>query len=333
MPVVALVLALAVVACGPGGDSTVAATVNGEDIPVSTIEARFASIASNPDFASQVDEDTDGRFAAQVQASLLSGMIESQAVRQGAEAQGIDVTDADVERRITDLIEEMGGQEAFDAAVEQAALSEEEVFDQIRDLVYRERVQERLVEDVSVTDADVEEYYDSVRETRYERATARHILVETEDEARGVLGRLDSGEDFADIARDVSSDPGSAENGGDLGEFGRGQMVGAFDEAVFSSEVGEVLGPVETDFGYHVIEVTGRVSESLEDVADAIREELDDERSASAIQDWIREQLAAAEVTVNPRFGEWDAEGGRVMPGGSLSESPSDGDPEGGGDR
>lgn len=320
-------LALALAACGPGGNPTVAASVNGDDILVSVIEHRYATIAENPEFAGQVEADEDGSFAAQVQASLLTGMIESEIVRQGAEDLGIEVTDADVEARIEELVEELGGQEAFDGVVEQAGLSEDDVVEQIRELVYRERLQDRLFEDVQVTDDDVEEYYEANREARYERAAARHILVETEDEALDAIERLEAGTDFAEVAQDVSLDPGSAEQGGSLGEFGRGQMVGPFDEAVFTSEVGEIVGPVETDFGFHVIEVTERVSESYEDVADDIREELNQERRGRVIQEWIAERMNEADVTVNPRFGEWNAQAGRVQPPNSLSGPPGGVDP------
>jgi peptidyl-prolyl cis-trans isomerase C len=89
------------------------------------------------------------------------------------------------------------------------------------------------------------------------KASARHILVETEDQCRELMGRIEGGEDFADIAGQFSKCP-SGRRGGDLGEFGPGQMVPEFDKVVFSAEVGKVAGPVKTDFGYHLIEVTSR---------------------------------------------------------------------------
>lgn len=331
-PLVLAVLLLGLAACGPGGDRTVAATVNGSDIPVSTVERRFESIAANPEFASQVEDD-DGTFSSQVQASLLSGLIESEVVRQGAGEIGIEVGDAEVDARREELVEEMGGQEAFDDVVEEAGLSEEDVQDQIGDLVLRERVQERLSEDIEVTAEDVEAYYEENRQARYERAGARHILVETEAEAEDVLERLEEGEDFGDVARDVSTDTESAEGGGDLGEFGRGQMVEPFADAVFGAEVGEVVGPVQTDFGFHVIEVTSLASESFEDVAGDIEEELTEQQRGSALQDWLGGLVREAEVTVNPRFGEWDADNGRVMPSDALGDDPAgDGGEAPGGD-
>ena len=88
-------------------------------------------------------------------------------------------------------------------------------------------------------------------------ANARHILVPTLEACEDLKRRIEGGEDFAQMAREHSQCP-SGRQGGDLGQFGRGQMVKEFDEMVFGGEVGKVLGPVQTQFGYHLIEVTSR---------------------------------------------------------------------------
>jgi len=89
------------------------------------------------------------------------------------------------------------------------------------------------------------------------KATARHILVETEDRCQSLKDEIEGGADFADLARQHSSCP-SGQRGGDLGEFGPGMMVPEFDRVVFSADVGTVQGPVKTQFGYHLLEVTSR---------------------------------------------------------------------------
>lgn len=88
-------------------------------------------------------------------------------------------------------------------------------------------------------------------------ATARHILVQTEEECLELKAKIDAGEDFASLAREHSLCP-SGGQGGDLGRFGRGQMVPEFDKVVFSAPVNEVQGPVKTQFGFHLLEVTER---------------------------------------------------------------------------
>jgi len=88
-------------------------------------------------------------------------------------------------------------------------------------------------------------------------ATARHILVDTKEKCSELKTEIENGAKFSDIARDNSNCPSSMK-GGDLGQFGPGQMVPEFDQAVFNGDVGIVYGPIRTQFGYHLLEVTGR---------------------------------------------------------------------------
>ncbi len=88
-------------------------------------------------------------------------------------------------------------------------------------------------------------------------ASARHILVDTEEQCQDLKNQIDEGADFAELAKKHSSCP-SGQKGGELGQFGPGMMVKEFDEVVFSAEVNVVQGPVKTQFGYHLLEVTER---------------------------------------------------------------------------
>lgn len=89
------------------------------------------------------------------------------------------------------------------------------------------------------------------------KATARHILVETEEVCLDLKQQIENGKDFAQVAAEFSACPSGAQ-GGSLGEFGQGRMVPEFDAVVFSEELNKVHGPVKTDFGYHLIEITSR---------------------------------------------------------------------------
>ena len=89
------------------------------------------------------------------------------------------------------------------------------------------------------------------------KATARHILVETEEKCEDIKKQIEDGSDFAELAKEHSKCP-SGRQGGDLGEFSQGQMVKEFDDVVFSSDLGVVHGPVRTQFGFHLIEITSR---------------------------------------------------------------------------
>ena len=89
------------------------------------------------------------------------------------------------------------------------------------------------------------------------KASARHILVETQDKCEDIKNQIEAGADFAQMAKEHSQCP-SGQSGGDLGEFSPGQMVKEFDDVVFTAELEKVHGPIQTQFGYHLIEITSR---------------------------------------------------------------------------
>jgi peptidyl-prolyl cis-trans isomerase C len=89
------------------------------------------------------------------------------------------------------------------------------------------------------------------------KATARHILVQTQEECENIKKQIEGGTDFAELAREHSQCP-SGKQGGDLGEFSSGQMVKEFDQVIFNDEIGKVHGPVQTQFGFHLIETMSR---------------------------------------------------------------------------
>ena len=89
------------------------------------------------------------------------------------------------------------------------------------------------------------------------KASARHILVETEEACQVLKDQIEAGADFGELAREHSQCP-SGQQGGELGEFTQGQMVPEFDQVVFTGELGKVHGPVQTQFGYHLLEITSR---------------------------------------------------------------------------
>ncbi len=118
----------------------------------------------------------------------------------------------------------------------------------------------KVMDKVAVSDAEAKEHYDKNKESFVagEAVSASHILVDSEEKALEILEKINKKEiSFEDAARAESSCP-SKENGGNLGEFTHGQMVPEFDEACFSMDVGEVKGPVKTQFGYHLIKLNSK---------------------------------------------------------------------------
>ncbi|PYE84428.1 peptidylprolyl isomerase [Pseudoroseicyclus aestuarii] len=127
---------------------------------------------------------------------------------------------------------------------------------------------------------------------------ARHILVDTQDEATAVIERLNAGEDFDAVAQEVSTDTGSGAQGGDLGWFADGMMVQPFQDAVSELEPGEMSEPVETQFGWHVIELQDtRMQEapSLDEVRDQLTQQIQQQQ----VEDRLAELEGEAEITRN----------------------------------
>jgi EpsD family peptidyl-prolyl cis-trans isomerase len=195
----------------------------------------------------------------------------------------IKITQADLERDIKNLPE-------FAQKLFEGAAGKEKFLDEMikKELLYQEATKRGLDKDpeyvrkleefkkltligqllekeieakAKVTEQDVKDYYEKHKAelAAVSQIKASHILVKTEGEAKKILERLKKGEDFAAIAKKNSIDPGSAQNGGDLGYFSSGQMVPEFEAAAAKLKQGEVSSePVKTKFGYHIIKVTDR---------------------------------------------------------------------------
>lgn len=154
-----------------------------------------------------------------------------------------------------------------------------------------------------------EEALQAAYEARFANATptyeynASHILVETEAEALAVIARLDDGADFAETAKEISTGP-SGPNGGELGWFGAGMMVAEFEAAVVALNVGEVSGPVQTQFGWHVVKLNdSRIQEAPP--LDAVREELISQVQTEALESALADLEQSATIT-RPEAGEFD---------------------------
>lgn len=323
---VAALAVLLLAACASitgGGDPNVAATVNGSEVPVTEVEERYEQAKASPQVAQQLEADPEGAYESQLQAQILSQLVVSELLDQWAEDLSVEASKSDVEEERADLIEQLGGQEAFDQAVTESGLSPEDIELQLRQRVLQSKISEAVAGDVEVTDAEIQAYYDENAATQYgESAVARHILVEDEAKAEDLRQQLDDGADFAELAAEHSTDTGSAEQGGELPQFGRGQMVPEFEEAVFAAKPGEVVGPVQSEFGFHIIEVMElNAGQELEDVRDDIEAQLTEQKQGELLQGELQERTKAAEVTVNPRFGTWNPETGQVEPENPLGET------------
>jgi len=233
---------------------------------------------------------------------------------------------------------------ASEVTVEDAALAAfyEESKDDFR--LPERRVVDYLVVDpaalrdsVEVEDTAVQAYYDGHPEdyTGEEQVKARHILLRTGadrtvDAARveleAIKARIDAGEDFGRLATEMSDDPGSKAKGGDLGFFGRGAMVKQFEDAAFGAELGDLVGPIESSFGAHLIQVQARRPGGLqpyEEVEGAIRARLVADAAAESAR--LKAVDLAARVTKDAPT----TEGLSALAGSEAGTSAVHGDPFG----
>ncbi len=184
----------------------------------------------------------------------------------------------------------------------------------LRDIFFQEEIRE------NVTDDSAKELYDErIGSAEPEpEVKARHILVETEDEAKAIIQKLDDGADFAELAKQESTGPSSA-NGGDLGFFTKEQMVTPFAEAAFAMDKGEISDPVKTRFGWHVIKVEDKRDREPPKFAD-IKERL----KASLIRQRLQQRMAelrdAAKIEILDESLEPDADSAGEAGDGSSAQ-------------
>ncbi|MFC7052141.1 peptidylprolyl isomerase [Hansschlegelia quercus] len=203
--------------------------------------------------------------AAPLDPSTVLATIDGQPVTAG----DVAVATEDLEQSMASMTEDQRKDYALNYLIdlklaarsaEKAKLGDSDEFRKRLDYLKDRALMEELLQKeakAAVTDERMRKLYEDTAKNMKpeEEVHARHILVKTEDEAKKVEERLAKGEDFAKVANDVSIDPGSAKRGGDLGFFGRGQMVPAFEEVAFKLEPNKVSDPVKTQFGYHVIKI------------------------------------------------------------------------------
>ncbi|MGH3087602.1 MAG: foldase protein PrsA [Rubrobacteraceae bacterium] len=246
----------------------------------------------------------------QAVAQVMPQLVQTAIVDAYVEENDIEITEEEVDEELEFAREQaalsaqeqgldVGEEEAFDLLLEQSGLTEEDLRRDIREFILPgQKVQERVVEDPEPSDEEVQNFYEENSEAQFTtpaQRCARHILFgpDQNELAEETLRDLEDGADFAELAGELSQDPGSAEQGGDLGCIGRGETVPNFEEALFEAEQGETVGPVETEFGFHIIrvyEVNPEDVESFEEVEGDIREQLTAQAQSEGFTEWLVEQ-------------------------------------------
>lgn len=157
-----------------------------------------------------------------------------------------DVSEKDVDKELETVKEQVG--EEFDQVLAMQGLTEDELKTDIKTSLLQEQA---ITDGVEIDEEEMKEHYERMNK----EIDARHILVEDEETAKDIKKKLDDGEDFEKLAKKHSTDEGSAEEGGNIGFFSVGSMVPEFEDKAFSMKEGEISEPVQSDFGFHIIEI------------------------------------------------------------------------------
>ena len=266
----------------------------------------------------------DPQYEAAVQ-QIMPQLVGIEIAKAYAEENNMTVSDKEVDQEISKIKEQVGeqarssgqdlsDQKAYEQALEQNNITEEELREDIRENLPVQKVQEKVTGNAEPSDEEIQKYYEKNKEAQFttpEQRCARHILFnkDQKQKAEDVKKQLEDGADFAKLAKENSQDPGSAEKGGDLGCLGKGETVPEFEEATFGAEQGEIVGPVKTEFGYHIIEVTDAKPEQtrpLSEVESQIRSQLSTEEQSEAFSKWLEEQKKQRDVEYLKGYGPAD---------------------------
>ena len=207
-----------------------------------------------------------------------------------AARRGLSVSDEELAAEVAALEDSLNEDETLSTVVTEAGFADEAALrSYLSERLLIQNVVAALREEAAPSDAEIQTAYEERAETftQPEQVCARHILVETEAAAQKILDDLEGGADFAELATSQSIDPGSGAGGGDLGCFEQASMVEPFGAAAFDAELDTPVGPVQTQFGYHLIEVYDRREAgqlSLEDVKPQLEQELAQEKFGARIE-------------------------------------------------
>ncbi|MDR1412648.1 MAG: SurA N-terminal domain-containing protein [Actinomycetes bacterium] len=298
------------------GQGELAAKVNNEVITVKQLDAEIAKIKLQ---SPQIFDAETGMEEAVVRKSLLDELINRLLIEETAAKEGIEVGDTEVQEQIDSIKAGYEDEAAFDEALKNAGYTVETLSSQIRYDLFLQGLITKTVPDDSVTDADAQAYYDANKTEFVEAAgkKASHILFDANDKekAQGVLDDLkkstDLEKDFAEAAKEHSTDTATAENGGDLGWPTTG-YVEAFQAALDKLDIDEISNLVKTEFGYHIIMATDERQEStksFDEVQQEIKDQLLNTKRSESYQELLESLRASAKIEIlDPAIVAYDKE-------------------------
>ena len=232
----------------------------------------------------------------QLKDEVMQFLIQAEWVEQEAENQGVKVSDAEVQRSLEDQKKQAFPKEKdYQEFLKSSGMSEEDILFRVKIDSLQTKLTQKITEDEGkVSDEDVEEYYDENKETfaQPERRDLNVVLTKTEDKGQEAFEQLKDGESFKSVSKEFSIDEASKAQGGKLPDVAKGQQEKALDSAVFSAAKGELEGPVKTQFGYYVFEVsdiTPASQQTLDQAKETIKNLLRSQQQQKALDGFIKD--------------------------------------------
>lgn len=320
------VVVLVLVGCDPAEP---VANVDSQAKKVVTFEGGAVTQGELDKFAKQSGLDSsmskdDPKYQAAIQ-QIMPQLVGIEITKAYAQEHNITVSDEEVDHEIAKIKKQVGDQarssgqdlsdqKAYELALKQNNITEEQLRQDIRENLPVQKVQERVAGNAEPSQEEIQNYYDKNKVAQFttpEQRCVRHILFnkDQKQKAEDVKQQLDDGADFAKLAKEDSQDPGSAAKGGDLGCLGKGETVPDFEKAAFGAKEGEIVGPIETQFGYHILQVTDIKPEQtrpLKEVESQIRSQLSTEKQSEAFSKWVQEQKQKRDVKYLKGYGPPD---------------------------
>lgn len=266
--------------CGVSKEDSVA-IVNGESISKSEFGINFD--INKKIYENQLGTDIMSKdmgkgktFEEELKQIVLDNIILEKIILQDAEKQKITIKDKEVKEAVDQFVASVGGQDKLKEFLKQNNMTEDYMENRMRVEMILDEYRDNFYATI-ISDEDVKKQYEENKDL-YVSIRASHILVETEEEAKEILNRINNGESFEDLTK-LSTEPGAEARKGDLGYFTRGKMVAEFEKAAFELKPGEISDVVQTEFGYHIIKLNDR-KESFEEVKDNVLADLQNKESA-----------------------------------------------------
>ncbi len=255
-------------------EKSIVAKVDGEIISKDEFDKIFSVFKTQIEMkqgADVWDKSYEGKkYIDLAKEQVLQQMIEDKIQLKKAEELKLSVSQEEMEEEFEKFKKLFNSEEGFIEFLTGLKMDEEYFRDSIKKSLVINKLKENMTKNIEVTDEEISNYYSS-HEDLFFRIKASHILLETEEEAKDILLKVNEGEDFNALAKEYSIDPSVKENSGDLDYFRRGDMVEPFEEAAFALKPGEVSDIVKSQYGYHIIKVEDRKVDKLEDVKDELK--------------------------------------------------------------